>query len=422
MTESKPPGDSAARARAAIKALRWNMAAPRYNRHRRGQIVTVSVVMALGVAIGGLVGIVSEQLLPTTGGAGPTVALPATVESDPNLRHIDSGETAMAGPLGEPATGATLVPAAGPLGDSVEVQRGGSDTTQHWLYEEPLDLDAGGPGLTVEQIDAAIDRVGLAPVGHVDEAQGATLPWRRDAAPVARSEGAPMIAVVIDDLGLNRRNAWRTIDLPAPLTLAFMTYADGLPSMTEKARTAGHELMVHVPMEPGSTAYDPGPNALLTGLEPGELEDRLAWALGRFEGYVGINNHMGSKFTESLADMAAVMAMLKSRGLLFLDSRTSNSTVGAQLARRMGVANVERDVFIDNESEDPAAIRIQLSKLENLARRRGLAVGIGHPHDSTIEVLAEWLPDAIRRGYILVPVTAIVQRRNELTQLGERPE
>lgn len=422
MTDSRPSGDSAARARAAIKALRWNIAPPGSNRLRRGRIVTASVVMALGVAIGGLVGIVSEELLPTTGDFDSKAATSVASQSEPDIRPIDSGESDVADHWAEPTTETTLVPAAGPLDDAPEQQYLESRAAQSWLYEEPLDPDPGEPGLTIEEIDAAIDRVGLAPVGAIDEAPGATLNWQRNAVPVAQVEGAPIIAIVIDDLGLNRRNTWRTIDLPAPLTLAFMTYAEQLPSMTEKARAAGHELMVHVPMEPGNVAYDPGPNALLTGLERTELQRRLEWALDRFEGYVGVNNHMGSHFTGSLADMAAVMAELKSRGLMFLDSRTSSSTIGGRLAQRMGVASVERDVFIDNEPEDPAAIRNQLLKLENMAKRRGLAVGIGHPHDATIEVLAEWLPEVIRRGVVLVPITAIVQRRLELTQLGARPE
>jgi len=196
--------------------------------------------------------------------------------------------------------------------------------------------------------------------------------------------------------------------------LSFMTYARGLDALTGRARAKGHELMLHVPMQPHDPTWDPGPNTLESGLPQAELARRLEWALSRFDGYVGINNHMGSKFTGSLLGMAQVLAELKSRGLLFLDSVTSGSSVAAGLARRMGIAHASRDIFIDNEPENATSIRRQLAKLEEIARRRGRAVGIGHPHDATLEVLAEWLPEIERRGFVLVPISAIVRQNMKL--------
>ena len=69
-----------------------------------------------------------------------------------------------------------------------------------------------------------------------------------------------------------------------------------------------------------------------------------------------------------------------------------------------------RDVFLDNDPT-PDAVRRQIVELEEIAKRLGYAVGIGHPHDATIEVLSEWLQHAEERGFILVPISAIVQRR-----------
>lgn len=238
--------------------------------------------------------------------------------------------------------------------------------------------------------------------------------WQRHAVSVEGVAGRPMIAVVIDDLGLNRPAAWRAIALPAPLTLAFMTYAEGLPAMTARARAAGHELLVHVPMQPRSPTLDPGPNVLSTKAGEQEATRRLAWGLGRFAGFVGINNHMGSRFTSSAQGMAMVMRELKARGLLFLDSVTSGSSVGPALARRVGVPYARRDVFLDNDPDDRAAIRRQLDALERLALRRGYAVAIGHPHRATLDVLAEWIPEARRRGFALVPISAVVRHRVEL--------
>lgn len=238
--------------------------------------------------------------------------------------------------------------------------------------------------------------------------------WQRHAVPVTTVQGQPMIAIVLDDVGVNRRGARKAIDLPAPLTLAFMTYADGLGEMTASARAAGHELMVHVPMQPLSPLIDPGPNVLTETLPRAELIQRLAWGLDRFEGYVGINNHMGSRFTASPEGMATVMAALRERGLLFLDSLTAGNSVAGALAAESGVPYAVRDVFLDNEPDDPAAIRNQLAILEQTARARGYAVGIGHPHDGTVAALAEWIPEMRARGFALVPISAIVQQRQHL--------
>jgi len=225
-----------------------------------------------------------------------------------------------------------------------------------------------------------------------------------------------MIAIVIDDLGLNRPGAYRSIGLPAPLTLAFMTYAEDLDRMAAAARAAGHELLLHVPMQPRGRSYDPGPNVLDMRLSTAEVVRRLEWDLGRFEGFVGINNHMGSSFTSSPKGMAYVMRELRSRGLLFLDSLTTASSVGSKEARRAGVPYAVRDVFFDNTPNDRASIRRQLAKLEVIAKRRGYAVGIGHPHRQTLDELAKWLPEARRRGITLVPISAIVRLRTGITQ------
>jgi polysaccharide deacetylase 2 family uncharacterized protein YibQ len=234
--------------------------------------------------------------------------------------------------------------------------------------------------------------------------------WERNAVRTARGPGgdSPRIAIIIDDLGLNRSNARAAIGLSAPLTLAFMTYAPKVESLTEQARAAGHELMVHMPMQPTDPDTDPGPKVLRSGLSQDELLARLTWGLSRFPGYVGINNHMGSAFTADRAGMDLVAKELRRRGLLFLDSVTAAETVAGQAARQAGVPYTVRDVFLDNE-RDEAAIRQQLAVTERLAREQGYAVAIGHPHDETIAVLRDWLREAPERGFTLVPISALVQ-------------
>ena len=259
------------------------------------------------------------------------------------------------------------------------------------------------------EIDAALAELDLAAFVPAGINAGDPPIWRRNAVATPDGPGGPVIAVVLDDLGLNRPNARRAIALPGPLTLAFMTYAERLPALAAAARAAGHELLVHVPMAPQDPLTNPGPNVLRADLGPEELARRVAWGLTRFDGYVGINNHMGSGFTSSVAGMAQVMMELKARGLLYLDSLTSPGTVGAALAERLGVPYAKRDIFIDNDPESRVAIRRQLVRLERLAARSGRAVGIAHPHDVTLEELARWLPEVQARGFRLVPISAVVR-------------
>ncbi len=296
------------------------------------------------------------------------------------------------------------------------------------LYEEPLDrappepLVAADPSPDETEVQgwttvAALRQQASLPRAVVPRrAPGEPPLWKANAVASPPANGRPMIAIVLDDLGLNRPGARRAIELPAPLTLAFMTYAEGLDEMTSAARRAGHELMVHVPMQPRDATYDPGPNVLAVELHSAELLRRLDWGLGRFSGYVGINNHMGSRFSAHADGMDQVMRELKARGLLFLDSRTAGGTVAQKTAANIDLPFIGRDIFLDNDPGDPASIQRQLDTLERLARERGYAVGIGHPHRNTLAALEQWLPLAEARGLALVPISAIVARRRAHNQ------
>jgi polysaccharide deacetylase 2 family uncharacterized protein YibQ len=217
-----------------------------------------------------------------------------------------------------------------------------------------------------------------------------------------------MVAVVIDDMGVDVKRSARIIDLPGPLTTSFLTYARDLQAQANRARQHGHELMVHFPMEPKSTTIDPGPDVLRTTLSADEIDRRLARGLGSFTGYVGINNHMGSKFTEYAPGMAQVMKALKARGLLWLDSRTTAKSVGIDLAEKWGVPHADRHVFLDN-GKSVASVNEQLRELEQIALKHGYAIAIGHPHDQTITALSAWLPTLARKGIVLVPISTIVR-------------
>ena len=217
----------------------------------------------------------------------------------------------------------------------------------------------------------------------------------------------PRIAIVIDDVGVHVPNGWRVVELPGPLTLALMTYAKDLDKLAVESLAHGHELLLHIPMEPTDQTWDTGPNALRLDLDGQEFQRRLVWAFDRFDGYVGINNHMGSRFTEDSAAMARLMEQLEPRGLFFLDSLTSTRSKGEETAQAEGVPYMARDVFLDNVV-DPEAVWSRLGELERIAFAHGFAIGIAHPKGATIQVLSEWIPTLAERGITLVPVSALL--------------
>jgi polysaccharide deacetylase 2 family uncharacterized protein YibQ len=234
--------------------------------------------------------------------------------------------------------------------------------------------------------------------------------WRRNALPFRDLNSRPLIAIVIDDVGIDRPRSKRAWELPGPMTMSFLPYARDLRDQAKAARAHGHELMLHLPMEP-SGRNDPGPNALLVSLSESDLKQRVTTALDSFDGYVGVNNHMGSRFTANRAGMEVALRQLKARGLLFLDSRTTPQSVGDQIAQELGVPSVARHVFLD-DVDSLAAVRAKLAETEAMARRQGFAVAIGHPHEATIQALAEWLPTVAGKGFALAPLSAVLRKRN----------
>lgn len=237
-------------------------------------------------------------------------------------------------------------------------------------------------------------------------------PWLRNAVPTEFKPNTPKIVIVMDDLGLNRSRARKTLALPGPLTLAYMTYAEDLEKQIAAAKAAGHELMLHVPMEPRSETINPGPNVLLSGIPREELVKSINWNLDQADKVVGINNHMGSRFTSDREGMEAVVEILNERGLLFLDSVTSGSSVAHNVAENAGIPFAVRNVFLDHE-DDLSSIKRQLRVTESVARRTGVAIAIGHPRDKTLEALEKWLPTLEERGFQLVPISSVAQIKSE---------
>jgi len=131
--------------------------------------------------------------------------------------------------------------------------------------------------------------------------------------------------------------------------------------------------------------------------------------LSRVQGYVGVTNYMGSKFTTSTNDMRPILEQVRDRGLLFVDSRSSQRSVAAQVAREVRMPHAANNRFIDNEASR-TSIDARLEELERVARESGTALGLGYPYPVTIERVAAWATGLERKGLVLAPVSAIVTR------------
>jgi len=243
--------------------------------------------------------------------------------------------------------------------------------------------------------------------------------WQVYARPLDADEKRPKIALVISGLGLSAAATQAAIQrLPGGVTLSFAPFADNLDQWIRLGRAAGHEILLNLPMEPiNYPVHDPGPRTLLTGLTEAENLARLEWALSRVTGYVGVNNFMGSRFTTSAEALRPVLAEIKRRGLLFLDSRSSARSVAPDIAREIALPHAVNNRFIDNEASR-SAIDGRLAEAERLAKRRGYAVAMGFPYPVTIERVAVWAAELDSRGVVLAPISAMA--RIELTRKAER--
>lgn len=210
----------------------------------------------------------------------------------------------------------------------------------------------------------------------------------------------PLLAIVIDDMGYQPKLDEELLRLDLNLTFAFLPHG---PYTAQQAKLAGsleREVLLHFPMEPDDHRWDPGPGAVTTGMARARLREVFEEDLALVPQAVGINNHMGSRFTRDHAAMQDFLALVRDRRLFFLDSLTSQESVGYVLAREMGVKAARRQVFLDND-RDQARITGQIRELLASAERQGWAVGIGHPSPATLAALRAAAPEILARTRVV---------------------
>ena len=152
------------------------------------------------------------------------------------------------------------------------------------------------------------------------------------------------------------------------------------------AHQAGREVILHLPMEPLNRRENPGRGALLLSMSADEIRRNIKAALDTSPYFDGVNNHMGSRITRDEQIMKTLLSDLKGRDLFFIDSMTTNESNGWKVAQELKIPTLKRDIFLDdNPSED--AIRSQIVRLVKIAKIRGMALAIGHPHKTTLNIV-----------------------------------
>ncbi len=225
----------------------------------------------------------------------------------------------------------------------------------------------------------------------------------------------PIVALVIDDAGVDPHLTRRAMALDIPLTLSFLPYAEATPELALVAAADGNAVFLHMPMEPFGLE-DPGPGALTRYLPPTEMARRVNAALARVPGAIGLNNHMGSAFTADAAAMRAALSPLAGRDLIFLDSLTSGRSRAGRIADEFGLTAYRRDIFIDHDAGTVAAA---LDSLVAAAHRDGQVIAIGHPRTATLDALESWLESEAAQSVRFVTMPDYSDAIRESVELAE---
>lgn len=227
--------------------------------------------------------------------------------------------------------------------------------------------------------------------------------------PVPEKPAVGRVALVIDDFGHDLAMARKFINLPVPVTFSVLPHLPHTREVAALAAAHGHEVLLHMPMEPhGYPKTNPGRGALLVAMTPQQMVAEIDKALKENPYARGINNHMGSRFTEDPEAMRVVLQHLKSKNFYFLDSYTSGQSAALSVARELGMACAQRDIFLDHEPTEEF-VRRQVAEVIRRAKLEGQAVAIGHPHAVTLKVLQQEADSFATEGIEVVPLKKLLE-------------
>jgi polysaccharide deacetylase 2 family uncharacterized protein YibQ len=274
--------------------------------------------------------------------------------------------------------------------------------------EVPIAAPGGGRGSSEQRL-LEVTRHGSIPKIGPDGQRPADA-YARPRQPKDRADG-PRVAIIVSGLGVSANVTQLAMSkLPTSVTLGFGPYGSGIDRTVMRARDRGHEVLLQVPMEPFDYPdNDPEPQTLLVSLSAEQNIDRLHRLMSRFQGYVGISNFMGARFTASEAALTPVMNESAKRGLIYVDDGAVQRSLAGQIASATNMPFAKADITIDSVPT-PANVDRALARLEAMARERGIAVGVANALPISIERIAAWAKAAESRGIVLVPISIVAAK------------
>jgi len=217
----------------------------------------------------------------------------------------------------------------------------------------------------------------------------------------------PSIALIIDDIGYSFTRCRQFLELDVPITYSILPRLPKSHRLAMEIHSAGHEIMLHQPMEPHSRSIDPGPGALHVGDRSERIVKTMEYNISEMFLASGVNNHMGSRFTECCSGMNEALGVVKERGLFFIDSLTSSRSQAYSVARELGMVTARRNVCVDYGG-DESTVLSQLRRLQTQAMRDGHAVGIGHPFPATARAVKHFLRHVKHDNVSMVHVSNVL--------------
>lgn len=353
----------------------------------------LGILLLLG-GIGAIVGWVvvnAEHAAEARAALHPVVTVNVLAEGEPAPRN-SSRHSEMAQADGTSAKGKTETGAPSEEASSGEPDR-------------PADPLEGivDPALT-EKTDT-----GLLPKISADGRQA----WVEYSATFDKTDRRPRLAIIITNLGLSPRTTEAALDaLPPEITLSFSSVTPSLQDWVTRARRKGHEVLIDLPMEPdGFPRSDPGRNTLLSSASEVKNLNRLENVMKSSGGYVGLLTRMGSAFTVNAESLAPILQILKERGLLYVDARSTSRTMGPELASQIQLPRAYNNRFLDT-TPSVRAIDGRLAEMEEIAKANRFAVGLAQALPVTLDRLTAWLPTLKAKGIALAPITAIADKQS----------
>lgn len=227
-------------------------------------------------------------------------------------------------------------------------------------------------------------------------------------AAAAPDSAVPRMAIIIDDLGYQLEAGQRSINLPGPVACAILPDTPRATALAEAAFASGKEVLLHLPLEAMSEDGHTEPGAILLEMSRDQLANTFSANLESVPHAIGVNSHRGSLLTRHPGHMGWLMEEIRTHGnLVFVDSYTTHKSVALQLAREAGVPAVKRDVFLDPD-RSPETVAREFRRLKELAKKNGVAVGIGHPYPATLALLEREIPKLGDDGIELISINELV--------------